>query len=113
MRNRKNTGKKYDVGEQVIAQIRELAGGDIIVEMIRERPWASITFTGTRHKIGIRCESANSHLILSRLRKKLPTHEFVLHANFVADCAVLSETPAHNVSQRLLTEILTISDPVH
>ena len=112
MRDRKKTGRKYDVGLQLIEQIKTLSDESISVEMIRERAWASITFTGTRHQIAIKCKSENSRAIIAKLHRMLPAHEFASHANFVADCTAEFDNSVENSHQKLLVEILTISDPV-
>jgi hypothetical protein len=50
----------------------------------RERPWASVTFTGARHWVALSVGPARADAVASML----PDHEFDLPGHLVADIAV-------------------------
>jgi hypothetical protein len=50
----------------------------------RERPWASVTFTGARHWVSLSVGPARADAVAAML----PDHEFDLPGHLVADIAV-------------------------
>jgi len=50
----------------------------------RERPWASVTFTGARHWVSLSVGPARA----AEIAAMLPDHEFDLPGHLVADIAV-------------------------
>ncbi|MGB7374059.1 hypothetical protein [Pontixanthobacter sp.] len=67
-----------------------LAGGHGRLTQHRERSWASITFTGTRHHVivefsGHEACDAGEHFIA-----ELAEHEFTIPGQLVADAAIIS-----------------------
>ena len=90
-----------DVGALLIDQIGVMMGPDYAVTMARERPWASITFSGTRHSIVVGG--------LPSFAEKLAEQEFILPGHFVADLLVAGRN-AQDGSIKI--EILTIIDPL-
>lgn len=100
-----------DPGTQLQEQIRMIAGSECHVRLKRERPWASITFSGTRHRIEVVYSGNGCEDKARRLAKDLPETEFDLTGHFVADLlAEVDITAASDPVIRL--EILTIVDPV-
>lgn len=97
------------VGALLIEQIAEIIGPDYSVALKRERPWASITFAGTRHSITLSRSAQDETSLLLYFAKKLTRHEFDLPGFFVAD-VVIDDPGAQDDSVAL--EILTIDDPV-
>jgi hypothetical protein len=97
-----------DVGEILILQIQGLTGPDIKIARKRERPWASITFSGTRHYIEISPASGRIEHAADQFIKKLPSHEFELPGHFVADLLVRDHAPQDSA---IIVEVLTIHDP--
>ena len=74
---------------QLLAAVLQLAGGKAELLRHAERPWASATFSGSRHTIalafhGREAEGAGEAFILA-----LPDHEFAIARQIVADAAVL------------------------
>lgn len=104
MRNRRK-----DVGALLIEQIAEIIGPDYAVTLERERLWASITFSGTRHSIAVSRSVADETGLLLSFAEKLAGHEFDLPGYFVAD-VLLDDLGAQGDAMAL--EILTIIDPV-
>lgn len=67
-----------------------LSGGHGLITQHRERSWASITFTGTRHHLTLdfsgheACDAGESFVAA------LPEHEFTIPGQLVADATITS-----------------------
>ena len=96
-----------DPGILLAEQIQMLLGDMAAVKLKNEKPWASITFSGTRHAICIEADSRNDFHELTRMLERLPRHEFDIPGRFVADLIVASRSDTGAV-----IEALTIIDPV-
>lgn len=76
-------------GTRILRAVLELAGREAVLVSHAERPWASVTFSGSRQTFVLRfhgweaCDGAE-HLIAA-----LPEHEFTLPGLLVADAMVL------------------------
>jgi hypothetical protein len=82
---------------------------DLTVEEVVSRAWASVTFRGARHEIGLRLEGEGAVAAASEFVKGLEAADFRLPGHVVADIALLSETrQPRSVSLRL--EALTVRD---
>ena len=55
-----------------------------------ERPWASATFTGTRHTVAISFAGAGAQAAGDAFIAALPEHEFAIPGQLVADAAITS-----------------------
>lgn len=55
----------------------------------REKPWASITFAGTRHTVRLAFEGVNAVEAGERFIAALPEHEFAISGQIVADASVI------------------------
>ena len=99
--------RQRDPASSIADQIRALAGGRVRVTLERERPWASITFTGTRHSFVVERTDATTPDDMKNLARALPEHEFAMRAYFLADILVTNQSES-----RLLVEALSIIDPV-
>jgi len=108
-RGRGPKNARRDVGMLLIEQISGIIGSDYTVTLERERLWASITFSGTRHSIAINRSMQNEPNRLLAFAEKVATHKFDLPVHFVADVLV-TDLGAQGDSMAL--EILTIIDPV-
>lgn len=91
----------------IASQIEALTGGRASVTRKRERPWASITFAGTRYCFAIIWADAAEPGALEKLAQTLPDHEFAIPGYFVADMLVTEQSEF-----QLLVEALSIDDPV-
>lgn len=89
------------------AQIEALAESRASVTLERERPWASITFTGMRHSLIVRWNGVTDPAVIKKLTRTLPDQEFAIPGHFIADLLVTEQTQTH-----LLVEALSIIDPV-
>ena len=84
-------GKKKsvnDIGPILVEQIQNLLGPGHQVVLKRERPWASITFSGTRHTIVIDASVGPDHGVAVSIGDRLARHEFDLPGQFVADLLI-------------------------
>lgn len=74
-------------------------------ELVRhaERPWASVTFTGTRHTVLLRFTGQEAVAIGERFIDALPEHEFDIPRQLVADAAVTTVT--HTAAPRPWMEV--------
>lgn len=101
--------QRSDIRALLVDQIQSRIGSDYRVKIIRERPWASITFSGTRHNISITGSVSDDTDFLSSFATELQDHNFDLPGHFVADVvANISCMPPDH----LALEILTIKDHV-
>jgi hypothetical protein len=74
----------------LLSAVIELAGGH--TELLRhvERPWASVTFSGTRHTITLAFTGAQAVAAGEAFIAALPEHEFAIPRQLVADAAVVA-----------------------
>ncbi len=72
----------------LLAAVAELAGGK--AELLRhvERPWASVTFSGTRHTLALAFTGREAVAAGETFIAALPDHEFTIPRQLVADAAV-------------------------
>jgi hypothetical protein len=98
---------RRDPGSLLARQIEALAGVRASVTLERERPWASITFTGTRHSLVAHWNGLADPDVIKKLARTLPKHEFAIPGHFIADLLVIEQTQTH-----LRLEALSITDPV-
>ncbi|MCW1381445.1 hypothetical protein OLX02_01280 [Novosphingobium sp. KCTC 2891] len=95
-------------GERLIAALRKFAGERAEVVRHKEAPWASVTFTGSRHTLVLRFEGWEACDDGENFVADLPEHEFTLPGVLVADAAVTCNTqvllpePAMEVEIELL-----------
>ncbi len=98
---------RRDPGSLLQKQLQKLSGEQASVTLERERPWASITFSGTRYSFTVRCADKQAPDTLPQLARTLPEYEFALPGYFVADILVTEQSAA-----QLRIEVLSIIDPV-
>lgn len=98
------------LAEQLIAGLRDLVGPQCEIRLVHQRPWASITFSGTRYCFDLDLPERPQEDVLMTTEKALTDHEFDLDGHFVADILVTqaSPMPRHHCQ----VEILAIIDPV-
>ncbi|WP_417593420.1 hypothetical protein [Parasphingorhabdus sp.] len=98
---------RRDPGSLLARQLEALAGDQPHVTIQRERPWASITFTGTRHSFAVNWPNAPSPDQRDNIAKTIAEHEFAIPGYFVADMLVTERSET-----QFLVEALLIIDPV-
>lgn len=96
----------------LIGEICALLGPAAQLVHAHEREWASITFTGARHRLVLEiAEEAMTWPSLLQSLERLPEHEFRLRGEIVADCSVTIGLPLSGgrADVRLVViEILTV-----
>lgn len=98
------------LAEQLIAGLRELMQPACRIRLLRERPWASITFSGTRYCFEISPPSCSQQPVFAEAGTALTDHDFDLDGHFVADLLIIPTSP--EAGQSCQVEILAIIDPV-
>lgn len=84
------------------AALLRMAPGSRILSS-RERPWASVTFSGARHWIALEVDAPDA----DALAALLPEAEFSLSGHLVADLAVVGREP-QDARALLHIEALTV-----
>jgi len=81
--------RRLTPGERLLREVREIAGPLAEVVSHREVPWASITFSGTRHGLVLRFAGSEAVSDGEAFIANLPEHEFRLRGKLVADASIL------------------------
>jgi hypothetical protein len=83
-----------------------LALGQGKAELLRhgERPWASATFSGTRHTVLLAFSGADGVLTGEQFIALLPDHEFTIPGQLVADATIVSAEHTALPHPRLVVE---------
>jgi hypothetical protein len=89
----------------LLSAVADLAGGK--AELLRhvERPWASVTFAGTRHSIVLAFTGEDALTAGDAFMNALPDHEFAIPRQLVADAAVASVEHALLPQPKLTVEV--------
>jgi len=74
----------------MLAELAELGGGKAEVLRHSERPWASITFSGSRHTITLRFAGRDAAEAGEAYIAALPEHEFAIPGQLVVEAAVVA-----------------------
>jgi hypothetical protein len=72
----------------LLSAVARLAGGRAELLRHEERPWASVTYTGTRHTLALGFSGADAVEAGEAFIAALPEHEFAVPRQIVADAAV-------------------------
>lgn len=89
----------------LLAAVLGLAGGRGELLRHAERPWASVTFSGTRHTIALAFTGTEGLAAAEAFIETLPEHEFTLPGQLVADAAVSAVDQAMLPAPRTVVEI--------
>jgi hypothetical protein len=87
----------------LLSAVMGLAGGHAELLRHAERPWASATFSGTRHTVALSFSGAEAVAAGEAFIDALPEHEFNISGQLVADAAVVSVE--HDVAKGLTVEV--------
>lgn len=79
------------------------------LSVIHERPWHSLTFSGSQICISAILHSGYSAEFVTRITQTLPEHEFELSGQLVADIAAIEMTSGENPG-RLMIDALLLDD---
>ena len=90
---------------QLLSALMALAGGR--AELIRhsEQPWASVTFSGSRHTIVLSFSGCEAAAAGEAFIDALPDHEFTIPRQLVADAAVITLEHSMLPEPRLQVEV--------
>lgn len=96
----------------LISALSALAEGKAELLRHSERPWASITFTGSRHDLIFAFVGAEAVAAGEAFIAALPEHEFEIPGQLVADAAVIAADHALLPTPRLevTVELLLLED---
>ncbi len=75
---------------QLLSAVLQLAGGKAELLRHAERPWASVTFSGSRHTIVLGFTGPEAVAAGEAFITALPEHEFTLPRQLVADAAAVA-----------------------
>lgn len=90
---------------QLLSAVMELAGRQVELVRHAERPWASATFTGSRHTIALAFAGSEGVAAGEAFVTALPDHEFTLARQIVADAAIVEVDQQLLPEQRMTVEI--------
>ncbi|MBC2778420.1 hypothetical protein [Parasphingopyxis marina] len=93
----------------LLRALRQRAGAEPVIEDVRTTPWASITFSGARHRIALRLEGASAPDAARAMSEGLDYAEFDLGAYILVDIAV-AETRLAGDGVHLVIEALVIEN---
>lgn len=80
-----------------------------MLEDIRSRSWASVTFSGARHELTLRLEGAGAEAVADRFLAGLDCAEFALGGHIMADIALVWQERRPG-QVRVGLEALTVED---
>lgn len=89
----------------LLSALLDLAGEKGELLRHSERPWASATFLGTRHTVGLSFTGLAGAEAGERFIETLPEHEFTLPRLLVADAKVTSVTHELLPEPKLTVEV--------
>ena len=84
------TPRARGIGARLVADLLALADGHGALVEHRQRAWASVTFSGTRHELAFRFEGEEASEGGENLIAKVGEHEFAIPGQLVADVAVVA-----------------------
>lgn len=80
-----------------------------VLEEIRSRAWASVTFAGCRHELSFRLEGEGAEEAAAALLAGLDAREFPMRGHLLADIAVVSQERRPGLA-RVRLEALTVEN---
>ena len=96
----------------LLSAVLQLAGGR--AELLRhgERPWASVTFSGSRHTLALRFTGHDALEAGDAFVEALPEHEFALRGQIVADARItaLDQVVLPEPAMTIEVELLLVED---
>ncbi len=112
MRSRAQTGPARRPWLHLLNAVMDLAEGKGQLLRHAERPWASVTFTGSRHAITLAFAGSEAVEAGERFIAALPEHEFTIPRQLVADATVVAADHVLDPEPRLTVqcELLLLDD---
>lgn len=90
--------------QRLLQAVMRLAGPDAELVSHAERPWASVTFSGSRHTITLSFNGISGIIAANALIEALPEHEFTIARQLVADAAITEVVHDLLPSERITVE---------
>ncbi len=81
---------RRNTADRLRSAVAGMAGGLGKTVRQSEHPWASITFTGARHRLELVFEGERAVAAGEALIAALPDHEFTLPRHLVADATIIA-----------------------
>ncbi len=100
------------VWARLLEALLALSGGHAQLVRHSERPWASATFSGSRHALILTFEGVAAVAAAEKFIADLPDHEFTIPGQLVADAAVIAaeQTMLPEPHFTIEVEILLLDD---
>jgi hypothetical protein len=92
---------RRSLGDRVRTALGKLAAGRATVLSHKEKAWASITFSGSRHEVVLQFAGIDAVVAGEDLIERLPDHEFAIPGHLVADAAVSAVDHLFGPEERL------------
>ena len=89
---------------RLLQAVMRLAGPDAELVSHAEKPWASVTFSGTRHVITLAFNGISGIIAANAYIEALPEHEFAIPRQLVADAAISEVVHDLLPSERITVE---------
>lgn len=80
-----------------------------VLEELRSRSWASVTFHGARHELSFRLEGEGAEEAATRFLSGLRARDFALHGHLLADVTAMAEERRPGCA-RIRLEALTVEE---
>jgi hypothetical protein len=90
------------LGDRVREAVIALAGSEANLLTHEEKPWASITFAGTRHELQLDFDGIAACKAGERFIVALPDHEFAIPNMLVADASVNEVESSYTPEPRMV-----------
>ena len=85
-------------------------GAPLTVESLASRPWASITFSGERHRLTLCLPGPGAQAAVDAFLDGLEEREFILRGHILADIEPAGIARDADGQIRLILEALTVED---
>ena len=113
VRSRTRYRPRKSLADRVTEAVFKLTKGKASVLSHNETPWASITFSGTRHTIVLDFKGAQAVEVGEEFVADLPEHEFSIPGQLVAEATVTEVDHRFGEDERLIvTAVLLLLEEV-
>lgn len=85
-------------------------GAPLTIEALASRPWASITFSGERHRLTLCLPGPGARAAVDAFLDGLEEREFALRGHLLADIAAAGVESDADGQVRLVLEALTVAE---
>lgn len=89
----------------LINALLDMAGPDAAFLAHAERPWASVTFSGSRHAVTLAFAGARGVIAGEAFAEALPEYEFSISRQIVADACVTGMLHETEPAERLVVDV--------